>query len=642
MLNSTQLVECFVEGCDSLSAPPLEIAVQGSEAMRNYFDSLESAGGIEYLYESKLVLVGRGFAGKTTLARKLKDPSYGIGKPIKSTEGIAIDTWDLSMPLANAQKFRFNIWDFGGQEKYDATHQFFITERTLYLFITEARQESTYLDFDYWLNIIQMLGNNSPVVVVQNKIDVRRKELPSESYKEQYPNIVDFVDVSCAVGHEDTIDDLLTKIKDGVNRLPQLGDQLPSEWVQVREDLKSLDVDTIPYNRYRRICEKRGLDKRKADFLSRYYHDLGVIVHYPDDPLLKKLVVLNPDWAVDGVYKVLDTDRVQENAGRFNNSDLDVIWEDDKYADMRPQLLALMKNYELCFELPEKGKYIAPELLPANPPPYERIKRAGRLTFIYNYKLMPAGLITRLIVKLHTMIEGDTFWRGGVVVEREGSRASIIEDNPGRQIRIDIQGDETNRDLLAIIREAFTEIYATFHRRIQYEELIPCVCDQCTEQVVDGQEPHYFNWEHLRSFANRKEPTIQCLESADAVSVDTLMGNIGENYQMWALEPRMARRPVQPVPPPTVVPPVPAWEKIATYTVGVVLAAVLIVFAVLTPNPTDFQGKVFMVFLALGTSGIGALIPGFIDVSYQGWIRAGGALALFVIVLVATGLLGGG
>lgn len=220
-----------------LSNPPREIAERGIGAIRNYFDSLSSSVRVDYLYEAKMVLVGRGFAGKTSLVRKLTLPDYHLEEHIPSTEGIAIDAWDLKMPLENSDRFRFNIWDFAGQEKYDATHQFFITERTLYLFVTEARQESNYLDFDYWLNVVDILGNKSPVVVVQNKIDLRKRQLPSDRYRAQFPNIVEFVDVSCADGYEETIAALKRSVEQAVSRLPQVGDRLPSEWVAVRKDL---------------------------------------------------------------------------------------------------------------------------------------------------------------------------------------------------------------------------------------------------------------------------------------------------------------------------------------------------------------------------------------------------------------------
>ena len=203
--------------------------MQGLDAIKNYFQSMADTEAIVSLYEAKLVLIGRGFAGKTSLVRKLTIPGYTLEKDIKSTEGIVVDMWDIKIPLEKADSFRFNIWDFGGQEKYDATHQFFITERTLYLFVTEARQESNYLDFDFWLNIVHLLGNDSPVIVVQNKIDLRQKKLPTQKYQQLFPNIVDFVDISCRDGYEPTIEELTKQIRFAIQKLPQVGDKLPKE-----------------------------------------------------------------------------------------------------------------------------------------------------------------------------------------------------------------------------------------------------------------------------------------------------------------------------------------------------------------------------------------------------------------------------
>jgi rubrerythrin len=110
--------------------------------------------------------------------------------------------------LQDSESFKFNIWDFGGQEKYDATHQIFITSRSVYLFLTEARDESNYQDVFYWLNTINLLSHDSPVIVVLSKFDERQKKLPESVYKYQFTNIVKFVDVSCADGHERTIENL--------------------------------------------------------------------------------------------------------------------------------------------------------------------------------------------------------------------------------------------------------------------------------------------------------------------------------------------------------------------------------------------------------------------------------------------------
>ena len=48
--------------------------------------------------------------------------------------------------------------------------------------------------------------------------------------------------------------------------------------------------------------------------------------------------------------------------------------------------------------------------------------------------------------------------------------------------------------------------------------------------------------------------------------------------------------------------------------------------------PTDFQFFVFRAVLALAAGTLGAIIPGFLNVQFKGRLRAGGAVALFVLV----------
>jgi hypothetical protein len=58
----------------------------------------------------------------------------------------------------------------------------------------------------------------------------------------------------------------------------------------------------------------------------------------------------------------------------------------------------------------------------------------------------------------------------------------------------------------------------------------------------------------------------------------------------------------------------------------------LILIALVVPEPKPFPLFIFRVVLALGAGALGALIPGFIEVTFRNWLRAGGAIALFVIV----------
>src|SRR5205085_10406646 len=73
-------------------------------------------------------------------------------------------------------------------------------------------------------------------------------------------------------------------------------------------------------------------------------------------------------------------------------------------------------------------------------------------------------------------------------------------------------------------------------------------------------------------------------------------------------------------------------QQITAFVFGVVFIVVILIIAILLPNPTDFQYTTFRIVLALAAAGAAAMIPGFINVEVGSAIRAGGAIAVFVVV----------
>ena len=73
-------------------------------------------------------------------------------------------------------------------------------------------------------------------------------------------------------------------------------------------------------------------------------------------------------------------------------------------------------------------------------------------------------------------------------------------------------------------------------------------------------------------------------------------------------------------------------EKIAAFIFGVVFVVVMLYINLYVPNPTETQWFTFRVVLALAAAGVGALLPGLLSMTVPPYIRAGGALALFIVV----------
>lgn len=495
-----------------IEVPPIEVIEQGRHAVLAYFDEV-ARGETQQLFEAKMLIVGQGNVGKTYLVNRLmhdKTPAT------VSTEGIDINRWVI--PTKQTNDFRVNIWDFGGQEIYHATHQFFLTRRSLYLFVWEARTDSDLLSFDYWLNTIRVLSDNSPVIVIQNKLDERRKAINQESWQKRFPNIVDFHDVSAKDGSG--CQDLKTMVLQNIEALPHIGDLLPKRWMDIRNELEALADNFIPYDRYREICAFYKMDEIQANRLSEYYHDLGVFLHFRHNPILRNTIFLKPDWATNAVYKVIDNPKVKENYGKFHLDDLGAIWKDEREYPIAKhgELVELMKSFELCFELPAGQGYIIPELIRANQPVFAW-DYTENLRFKYVYDFMPAGIMTRFIVRTHDLINAELYWKDGVTLERENTEALIIKSD-SRVIELWIRGaDKTG--LLGIIRREIDHMHSSFSN-LQVREMVPCICSTCAGLL----EPHFYSYDTLLE-AQKKVSEIQCQISFRPVPIAQLLTGVG-------------------------------------------------------------------------------------------------------------------
>jgi hypothetical protein len=68
------------------------------------------------------------------------------------------------------------------------------------------------------------------------------------------------------------------------------------------------------------------------------------------------------------------------------------------------------------------------------------------------------------------------------------------------------------------------------------------------------------------------------------------------------------------------------------FAFGVAFLVTMLVFATKYPNPSPFQIQVFITTLGLAAAGVGAMLPGTLNVQSKPLFRAGGALALFAVV----------
>jgi len=75
-------------------------------------------------------------------------------------------------------------------------------------------------------------------------------------------------------------------------------------------------------------------------------------------------------------------------------------------------------------------------------------------------------------------------------------------------------------------------------------------------------------------------------------------------------------------------------QSILAFAFGVIFVSIILLIALnpSTKEPTAFQYTVFRIILALAAGGIGAVIPGILNVEIPRFLTAGGALAVFATV----------
>lgn len=534
-------VGIYVENCP-LRNPPVEIVHQGNDAILNYFRE-RANGQLDHLYEAKLLILGEGGAGKTSLLRRLYKPEQALPAENETTKGIDIYRHDFI--LKNGRTFRLNVWDFGGQEIYHATHQFFLTQRSLYLLLDDTRKDNKSVSdpgFKNWLDLIDTFGAHSPVLIFQNEKGGRSKEIDLAGIKGHYDNVKERyrgnLENDCAA------DQLREGIELFAGQLSHIGEELPASWIKVRADIETLSVYTphIGQQEYFDIYARYlPFDRIKALYLSRYLHDLGVFLHFQDDSLLARTVILQNTWATEAVYRMLDDEIVKTKSGRFDQSDCRRVWQTSDYAEMHPELLALMVNFELCYELPNSDlkTWLAPQLLsPIKPVALVGWAQPEDLVLRFRYAFLPRGIVGRLMVRLHRFVcDPEMATVTCVLFERDTTTVLVELLASGNEIELRARGPE-RKGLLSVVAAELDSINSAFSGlRDKVGKWIPCNCPKCRKTL----DPHLFEEKQLRKRAEDKRLQVECPVSYDEMAVLALLDGIRmEQLPSWSKEVKTA------------------------------------------------------------------------------------------------------
>jgi len=76
-------------------------------------------------------------------------------------------------------------------------------------------------------------------------------------------------------------------------------------------------------------------------------------------------------------------------------------------------------------------------------------------------------------------------------------------------------------------------------------------------------------------------------------------------------------------------------KTLIAFVFGAIFIISILVFTAVVKNPSPTEIWTYRIILALAAAGVAAILPGFIDIKYKGFVQAGGAIGVFVLILLA-------
>ena len=139
--------------------------------------------------EIKIILLGDQGVGKTNLINLATEREFNQHE--ESTLTASFST--LKMEI-DGIKFKVNLWDTVGQEKYRQIVKLFFTDSKIVLFVYDITSAASFKGIESWHEeIIERIGDDIIKGVVGNKIDLFENEAVNEEEVENYAKSINVV-----------------------------------------------------------------------------------------------------------------------------------------------------------------------------------------------------------------------------------------------------------------------------------------------------------------------------------------------------------------------------------------------------------------------------------------------------------------
>ncbi|MEM9271473.1 MAG: COR domain-containing protein [Cyanobacteria bacterium P01_F01_bin.143] len=524
---------------------------QGLDAVMQYLSA--KAEGEIILNEAKLILIGEGEVGKTSLLGALRGDEWIENR--QTTHGVEVDIKSLAVtePESNTE-ITLNGWDFGGQNIYRHTHQIFFTAPAIYLAVWNPRRGPEQCRVDEWIKMVKHRAyeetrpDEKPrilVIATHGGPKERLDHIDEQSLRDEFGDlIVGFLHVDSK--YEIGLAELKKLISQTAVEIPQVGRSVPASWKRVLDAIRQRsETDAwISYEQFLTLCNEQNVDVPLAKTYAAILNELGHFIHYNTDPVLKDTVILKPEWLSKAISFVLEDKQVKDQNGLVRHSRLEQLWDDpargeDRYPKhLHPLFRKLMERCDLSYqvELPEidaPPTNLMAQLVPSKrPDQWEQdwILKEGDTEQTQICRILDAatgrtaeaeGLMYRLIVRFHRYSLGkknydlSRHWKNGMLLDDGFNGRAFIEEIDG-DIYVRVRAAYPSWFLAHLCSE-ITWLVKSFWKGLDPRLYIPCPTKNC-QGLLERDA--------IIKFKKRKMPEFYCSVCTQFHDIDSLLATV--------------------------------------------------------------------------------------------------------------------
>lgn len=439
----------FIGGL-TLTYQPIEIFSQSRELIRAFYRAQEKVP----VNECKVVFLGDPEAGKThSIKRLLKKGAKLEEFENQSTPGIEISVDTMQMEDTDIV---VNYWDFGGQEIQHSMHRMFLTERTIYVVLLNARQDPLDDRARYWLENICSFANDAPVLLVINKLDQNgRPKFNEDGIRNDYGSrIKKIVRMSALIDEPEVfMEELQGSINQIIRELPTISSLVPRSWKTLMEDIRTMPDYYLTANQFKNRCNICNVQDYNTihDDLVDLFQIIGISFCYYKDRAIADYMLLNPKWLVNAIYTIISNSQTAVHNGVITQGDLyDLLYKDTLRGapikrvipDLRYKsgevnyILGVIRMFHLSYPMKDGSEFF-PMLCDGNEKvSVVRVVSENALHYIFRYTYLPANVMHRLVVEMQKDLDERYVWYSGAVFRNDYQQQTAYIHTKGNDLHI--------------------------------------------------------------------------------------------------------------------------------------------------------------------------------------------------------------